>query len=155
MVSITTISVVSHTYTGGARSVTLTSMETTELSTYTELEQGTLLSGFDLGFIMPLVVVTLVATGLISVIFMIYLILSIMRRRKLHQATIDMQKDIRKIRELLEQGSTPTHPGTVRPASQPRSHDILARQDNIAVSDQTDNDPALNRLESRGPDELA
>lgn len=154
MVSITTISIVIDAYSSGAGSVTLATMDTTNLSAYTEIEQGALLSGFDLGFIMPLVVAVLVATGILSAIFMIYLVVSIMRRRKLHQATIDMQKDIRKIRELLEQGSTPAHLDAVRPTRQPYPHDTIARQDDIAASDQT-NDPALNRLESRGPDYLA
>lgn len=123
-------------------------METTDLSAYTEIEQGSLLSGFDLGLMMPIIVAALVATSILSVVFTLYLIVSIVRRRKLHQATLDMQKDIRKIRELLEKGSTFVQPGVSHPL------DTIARQENIATSDQV-NDPALNRLESRGPDHLA
>lgn len=83
----------------------LSYMNPNELSPYTLVEQGTALPEIDFSFIIPFLAAALIATTAISVLFGIYLIYSILRRRKLNQATLDMQKDIRKIRELLEQGS--------------------------------------------------
>ena len=83
----------------------LSYMNPNELSPYTLVEQGTALPEIDLSCIVPFLAAALIATTAISVLFGIYLIYSTLRRRKLNQATLDMQKDIRKIRELLEQGS--------------------------------------------------
>lgn len=103
------------------------SMDTTTLTPYTAIEEGTLLPSIDLGFIMPVIVTTLVVTGVVSVVFIVYLILSMIRRHKIQQATLDMQKDIRQIRELLEQGrqTNSTTPSIYSPSAA-RPNDIIA-----------------------------
>lgn len=83
-------------------------MQTDEyLSLRENLGQGTIVPDIDLSALAPVLSASLVVTLVLTVLLVVYAIYSATRRRKVERATINMQKDIRIIRELMEkQGSS-------------------------------------------------
>ncbi len=80
-------------------------MQDTSLDLETSLGQG-IAPNIDLSMLAPLLMTSLIVTGVLSLLFLIYIIFNSVRRYKVEKATIDMQKDIRLIRELMEKGNT-------------------------------------------------
>lgn len=76
---------------------------------YQTLTEGST-SGFDLSLIAPLLWASALVTVIITVLFFIYAIYVIVRRRKVENATLEMRDDIRRMRELMEQGSSHAAP---------------------------------------------
>lgn len=101
-------------------------MQDTALNLETGLEQG-IAPGLDLGFIMPLITASIVITALLTVLFLAYVIFNAVQRHKVEKATLDMQKDIRRIRELMEQGSV---------AAPHQNKDLLAQQPRAETAEQ-------------------
>ena len=96
--------------------------DTTSLQTLQgELGQGnSAIPSLDLNTLMPLMVTSVVITIILTVLFLIYVSFTTIRRYKVEKATLEMQKDIRRMRELMEQGSSlPTD-------TYPASKDLLA-----------------------------
>ncbi|MBH1980877.1 hypothetical protein I8H83_04310 [Candidatus Saccharibacteria bacterium] len=60
--------------------------------------------------LMPLIVTSAVVTGVLTILFLVYVIFNSIRHYKVEKATIEMQKDIRRMRELMERGSISTAP---------------------------------------------
>lgn len=114
-------------------------MQDTALNLETGLEQG-IAPGVDLSFIMPLIITSIVISGLLTVLFLIYVIFNTIRRYKVEKATFDMQKDIRRMRELMEQGSMPS------PTTSHDDKDLLAHA-TPAETNPTD-DAVLAKIES-------
>lgn len=76
-------------------------------SLQSELEQGsTALPSIDVNALMPLMITSIAITVLLTILFLIYVSFNTIRRYKVEKATLEMQKDIRRMRELMEQGST-------------------------------------------------
>lgn len=81
-------------------------MQDTYPNIETSLGQGTI-PDIDLSALTPILSASLVVTLVLTVLLVVYAIYSTARRRKVERATINMQKDIRIIRELMEkQGSS-------------------------------------------------
>ena len=70
---------------------------------------NTLMPSINLDFLMPMIITSLVATGLLGLLFIIYIVFSSIRRYRVEKATLSMQQDIHAIRQLLEraEGSQP------------------------------------------------
>lgn len=105
----------------------------------TELTQG-VVPEIDFEAFMPLIMTSLAITGVLTVLFFVYIIFTSIRHYKVEKATIEMQKDIRRMRELMEQGSTPT----TSPQIPPKHTDLLAAP---ATTDSQE-DRVLARIES-------
>lgn len=106
----------------------------------TELTQG-VVPEIDFEAFMPLIMTSLAITAVLTVLFFVYIIFTSIRHYKVEKATIEMQKDIRRMRELMEQGSTPTTP----PQVPPKHTDLLATTP--ATTDSRE-DRVLARIES-------
>lgn len=106
------------------------------LSLQEELGQGTDPT-IDLDALMPLVAMAVGATVVITLACILYAIFSSLRRRKVERAVFDTQKDIRRIRELLEQqgSTTPTPP----PAA--AEHRKTSRQQDVIAAHTDTNSP--------------
>lgn len=76
-----------------------------------ELTQG-VVPEIDFEAFMPLITASLAITAVLTVLFFVYVIFNSIRHYKVEKATIEMQKDIRRMRELMEQGTTPVTPKT-------------------------------------------
>lgn len=61
----------------------------------------------DLSWIQPLLTTLVTAVAIMTCLMVIYGIYSVIRHHQVTRATLAMQKDIQRIRELMEQGSTP------------------------------------------------
>lgn len=107
-----------------------------------ELTQG-VVPEIDFGAFMPLITASLAITAVLTVLFFVYIIFNSIRHYKVEKATIEMQKDIRRMRELMEQGSTPT-------TSQTPPHTNLIAAATPAPIETTDSqeDVLLARIES-------
>lgn len=97
----------------------------------------------DLGFIMPIITAGLIVTGILTALFILYFLISALRRRKVENATLEIQKDIRKIRELMEQGSQSPQAQSP-PSSLYRQKETLARADTPSPAEATE----ITRIES-------
>lgn len=95
-----------------------------------ELGQGISTPEINLDALMPLIITSTAITILLALLFLIYVSFNTIRRFKVEKATLEMQKDIKRIRELMEQGSA-------LPASRdnvaPRSKDLLATNQGAAT----------------------
>ena len=116
-------------------------MQDTALNFETGLEQG-IAPGADLSFMMPLIITSIAISALLTVLFLVYVIFNTVRRYKVEKATFDMQKDIRRMRELMEQGSTPS------PITSHSTKDLLAHH-TAPVDEDPANDTVLTQIESK------
>lgn len=93
---------------------------------YQDLTQSTTVPTVDLSILEPILWVSAAVTILFTVLFLIYVIYSFARRYKVEKATLEMQKDIRRLRELAEQQAEKSS----RPTAAPRpAHDVIAAHD--------------------------
>lgn len=85
-----------------------------------ELGQGssTAVPSLDFSALMPLMITSIVVTIVLTILFLIYVSFNTIRRYKVERATLEMQKDIRRMRELMEEQAK-------QPATRPRV-DLLA-----------------------------
>ena len=88
-----------------------------------ELGQGIQAPEINFDALMPLIITSTAITILLAVLFLIYVSFNTIRRFKVEKATLEMQKDIQRIRELMEQGSTLPAPRGNVPSN---SKDLLA-----------------------------
>ncbi|HCH34264.1 MAG: hypothetical protein UY35_C0006G0027 [Candidatus Saccharibacteria bacterium GW2011_GWC2_48_9] len=101
-------------------------MQDTYPNIETGLGQGTI-PDIDLSSLTPILSASLVVTLVLTVLLVVYAIYSTARRRKVERATINMQKDIRIIRELMEkQGSNALQAIPPTPSLHNKSTDTLA-----------------------------
>lgn len=103
-----------------------------------QLTQG-IVPKIDLEAFMPVIITSVVVTAVLTVLFFVYIIFNSIRHYKVEKATIEMQKDIRRMRELMEQGSQPT-----------TSHTPPAPTDLIASAPATE--PQSDKLAQVGPE---
>lgn len=76
-----------------------------------ELGQGTTtVPSFDVSALMPLMITSIAITIILTILFLIYVSFNTIRRYKVEKATLEMQKDVRRMRELMEEGITPPAP---------------------------------------------
>lgn len=68
---------------------------------------GTTVPNLDLSALMPLMITSIVVTIILTLLFLIYVSFNTIRRYKVEKATLEMQKDIRRIRELMEEQASP------------------------------------------------
>lgn len=102
-------------------------MQDTYPNIETGLGQGTPVPDIDLSALTPVLSASLVVTLVLSAFLIVYAIYSAARRRKVERATINMQKDIRIIRELMEkQGSSVFQTIPPTPALHNKPTDTLA-----------------------------
>lgn len=92
---------------------------------YQTLTQGST-SGLDLSFIAPLLWTSAIVTILLTVVFLLYFIYVIIRRRKVENATLEMRDDIRRMRELMEKGSS-VPPSTPKLATSDNPQSVVTR----------------------------
>ena len=64
---------------------------------------GTTVPNLDLSALMPLMITSIVVTIILTLLFLIYVSFNTIRRYKVEKATLEMQKDIRRMRELMEE----------------------------------------------------
>ena len=103
--------------------------DTTSLdSLQQQLQQGstTAAPSLDLNALMPLMITSIVITIILTILFLIYVSFSTIRRYKVEKATLETQKDIRRIRELMEQQT--------EPAALPRAELIAAKEPEATAS---------------------
>lgn len=113
--------------------------ETSIMTLPQELGQGISTPEINLEALMPLIITSTAITILLALLFLIYVSFNTIRRFKVEKATLEMQKDIRRMRELMEQGSTlPASHGN----STSTSKDLLATTQSIATEKVN---PAENR----------
>jgi|GEM_PF-6436742 len=102
-------------------------MQDTYPNIETSLGQGTAVPDIDLSAFAPVLSISLVVTLILAVLLAIHAIYSAARRRKVERATLNMQKDIRIIRELMEkQGSSALQAIPPTPPLHNKSTDTLA-----------------------------
>lgn len=106
-------------------------MQDTSLDLETSLGQG-IAPNIDLSMLAPLLMTSLVVTGVLSLLFLIYIIFNSIRRYKVEKATIDMQKDIRLIRELMEKGSNTGTKDLI--ASAPSTSTVITADENVLLA---------------------
>lgn len=89
-------------------------------SEYQSLTQSTT-PEIDLSFLEPLLWTSALLTILFAFFFLLYATYTIVRRHKVEKATLEMRDDIRRMRELMEQGSSPIKHDSTPQTPQPQA----------------------------------